>query len=100
MCLLDLIEQHDRVWTTANRLRELATLFVTDVSWRRADQSGDGMLLHVLRHIDAHERALVVEQELGERLRSLRLSHAGRAEEDERAGRTIGILQARTRPAH
>ena len=42
-----------------------------------------------------HHRALVVEQELGERARRLGLAHAGGAEEDERAGRTVGILQAR-----
>src|SRR3712207_8014183 len=46
-----------------------------------------GVLLHVLRHVDAHHRVLVAEEELGERARQLGLPDAGRAEEDERAGR-------------
>src|SRR4029077_15872363 len=37
----------------------------------------------------------VAEQELGERARELGLADAGRAEEDERAGRPLRILDAR-----
>src|SRR3982751_1859783 len=33
----------------------------------RADEAGHGVLLHVLRHVDAPHRVLVAEQELGER---------------------------------
>ena len=43
---------------------------------------------------------IVVEQEAGERLGQLRLADAGRAEEDERADRTVRILQAGPRPAN
>ena len=50
------------------------------------------MLLHVLRHVDLDHRVLVAEQELGERARELGLPHAGRAEEDERAGRALRVL--------
>ena len=51
------------------------------------------MLLHVLRHVDADERVLVVEQELGQRLGELGLADAGRPEEHERADRPVGILK-------
>jgi hypothetical protein len=37
---------------------------------------------------------LVAEQELGERLGELGLAHARGAQEDERAGRTLGVLEA------
>src|SRR6478609_372669 len=49
---------------------------------RRADEPRHRVLLHVLRHIDPHHRALVVEQELRERPRRLGLAHAGGAEEN------------------
>ena len=42
-------------------------------------------------------RALVVEHELGERLRELGLADARRAEEDERADRPVRVLQTRAR---
>ncbi len=57
------------------------------------------MLLHVLGHVDPHHRVLVAEEELGERARELRLADAGGAEEDERAGRALRVLQARARAA-
>ena len=65
--LLDLVEQHDRVRPAAHRLGELAALLVADVARRRADQARHVVLLLVLRHVDAHHGALVVEQEVGER---------------------------------
>jgi hypothetical protein len=58
------------------------------------------VLLHVLAHVDADHRALVVEQELGQRLGQLGLADAGGAEEQERADRPVGVLQAGARAAH
>src|SRR6185437_4802175 len=98
--LLDLVEQDDRVRPAAHRFRQLSTFLVPDVPRGRADQSGDGVLLHVLRHVDPHHRVLVVEQELGERARRLRLPDARWAEEDERTDRPVGILQAGARAAN
>ena len=43
---------------------------------------------------------LVVEQERGERLGQLGLADAGRAQEDERADRPVGVLQAGARAPH
>ena len=43
---------------------------------------------------------LVVEHELGQRLGQLGLAHAGGAEEQERADRPVGVLQAGAGPAH
>ena len=89
MRLLDLVEQHDLVRAAANRLGELAALLVADVARRRADQARHGELLHVLAHVDADHRLLVVEEELRQRPRELGLADAGRAEEDERADRPL-----------
>ena len=58
------------------------------------------MLLHELAHVEARERLLVVEEELGERLGELGLADAARAEEEERADRLAGIAQADAAAAH
>src|SRR4051812_775423 len=97
--LLDLVEQEHAVRLAAHGLGELAALVVAGVARRRADQARDGVLLHVLRHVDAHHRVLVAEEELRERPRQLRLAHARRAEEDEGAGRPLRVLEARARAA-
>ena len=57
------------------------------------------MLLHVLGHVEAHNRVLGVEHELRERARELGLSHSGRPEEEERADRPVRVLQAGARAA-
>src|SRR2546430_13677059 len=68
----------------------ISTLFpYTPLSRSRPDEPGHGVLLHVLRHVDLDHRVLVREQEFRERARKLGLPHAGRAEEDERAGRAL-----------
>ncbi len=89
-----------RVRPAPHGFGQLAALFEADVSRRSAEQTRDGVLLLVLRHVDANHRALVVEQILGQRARQLGLADAGRAEEDERADRAIRIGEARTRAQH
>ena len=93
--LLDLVEEDHAVRPPAHRLGELAALLVADVARRRADHPRHRVLLHVLRHVEPHHRALVVEEELGQGPRGLGLADAGGAEEDERAGRPVGITQTR-----
>src|SRR5207302_10070394 len=74
----------------------LAAFVVPDVARGRADEPRHGVLLHVLRHVDLDERVLVAEEELGERAGKLRLTDARGAEEDERAGRPLRVLDAGT----
>ena len=50
--LLDLVEEDDAVGPAAHGLGELAALVVADVAGRRADQPRDGVLLHVLGHVE------------------------------------------------
>src|SRR5262245_35413520 len=93
MCLLDLVEQYDAVRATPHRFGELPTFLIADIARRRTDEPRDGVLLHVLGHVDAHHRVLVVEEKFGERARRLRLSDARGPEEDERADRPVRILK-------
>ena len=88
-----------RVRPAAHGLGELAALLVADVAGRRADEPRHGVLLHVLRHVDADHRVLRVEHELRQRAGELGLADAGRAEEEERADRAVGVLQAGARAA-
>src|SRR5450759_52782 len=97
--LLDLIEEDDAVWLAADLLGELAALVEADVARRRTDQPRDGVLLHVLAHVERDERLLGPEQERGQHLRKLRLPDAGRAEEDERSRGAVRVLQAGTSAA-
>src|SRR5437588_7528354 len=93
--LLYLVEEDDAVGAASDGLGQLPALLVADVTGRRADHARDGMLLHILRHVEANHRALVVEQKFGERARRLGLADARRAEEDERADGAVRVLEAR-----
>src|SRR5437762_1940446 len=93
MRLLDLVEQHHRVRVAFHLLGELAALFVTDVSGRRADQLRDRVLLHVLGHVEADQRMVAAEEEIRERARQLGLADAGGPEEYEAADGPVRILQ-------
>ena len=99
MGLLDLVEQHHRVGPAAHRLGQLAALVVAHVAGRRTHQTADRVLLHELRHVHLDERRLVAEEELGQGAGQLGLAHARRAQEDERAGRTVRVFETGTRTA-
>ena len=97
MRLLDLVQENDRELLAPHGLRELAAVLEADVAGGRADEARDGELLHVLRHVEPHHRVLVVEELLREGLGELGLSDARRAEEQERADRTLAVLDAGAR---
>src|SRR3954467_6070564 len=77
-----------------HRVDEQPALLEADIARRRADQPGDGVLLHVLAHVVALELVAEVQREL---LRQLRLADASRAGEEDRAGRTIRLPEPRAR---
>ena len=54
MRLLDFIEQDDAIRPAAHRFGQIAALFVAHIAGRCADQARDRVLLHELRHVDAH----------------------------------------------
>src|SRR5581483_11000303 len=98
--LLDLVEQDHAVGPAPDRLGELAPLLVAHVAGGRADHPGHRVLLHVLRHVEPHHGPLVVEQELGQGAGGLGLADPGGPQEDERAERAVGVLEAGPGPAH
>ncbi|MNF70775.1 hypothetical protein D3C84_526990 [compost metagenome] len=58
------------------------------------------MLLHELGHVDAHQRLLGIEEEFGQRLAQLGLTHPGRTEEEEGAAGPVRVGQAGAGAAH
>jgi hypothetical protein len=95
--LLDFVEQHDRVGLAPHGFGELAAFLVADIARRRADEAGNGELLHVFRHVDLDDRVLIAEHLRGELLREHRLTDARWADEHERSDRTARVLQIRAR---
>src|SRR5262245_45022430 len=93
MRLLDLVKQNDRVRPATHCFSALPALVITNVSRRRADHARDGVLLHVLRHVEPDHRSFIVKQELREGARSFRLTDTCWTKKDERSDRTIRILQ-------
>ena len=68
-------------------------------TWGSADEAADGVLLHVLGHVDAHDGLLGVEQVGGQRLGQLRFADTGGAQEHEGCDRPVGVAQPGARPA-
>src|SRR2546430_17703398 len=87
------IEENDRIGPAPDGFGKLAAFLVTDVTRRRADQSRDGVFLHVLAHVDPDHGVLVVEQKFRERSRQFGFADAGRSEKNKRAERTTWVLQ-------
>ena len=83
MRFLDFVKQHDLIRPPPHRLGQSSAFLVADIAGRGADKPGDRVLLHIFGHVDAHERALVIEQERRKRLGELGLADAGWAQEHE-----------------
>ena len=54
MRLFDFVEEDDRIRLPADRLRQLAAFFITNVTGRSTDQPRNTVLLHVLGNFEAH----------------------------------------------
>mmetsp|Transcript_67004 Transcript_67004/g.216598 ORF Transcript_67004/g.216598 Transcript_67004/m.216598 type:complete len:557 (+) Transcript_67004:866-2536(+) len=100
MRLLDLVEQHQAVGSSPDRVRELALLVVADVAWWAADELGDSVFLHVLTHVQANHGLLLAEVGRSKRLAQLGLPDACRAAEDERGDGAVRVLEAGSGAAH
>ena len=81
--LLDLVKEDHGVGFAADLLGELARLIIAHIARGRADDAGDGVLLHKLGHVQPDEGFRGVEQVLGQLLDQLGLTHAGGAHEDK-----------------
>ncbi len=93
MGLLHLVQQHHRIGLAPHAFGQLSALLVTHVTRRRTNQARDGELLHILTHIDSDQVVFRSEETFGYLLGQLRLTNAGRAQEEEGAHRFVGVLQ-------
>ncbi len=94
MRLLDFVEQQHRVRRLADGVDEQPAFLESDVARRRADQARNGVLLHVLGHVEAQELNLEHAREL---TRQLGLADAGWTGEQEVADRLVERAEARAR---
>ncbi len=99
MGLLNLVEEDHGIGLAPDPLRELAALLVAHVARGRADEAGDGVALHILRHVDADDGALVAKHGLRQGFAQLRLAHARGSQEQEGARGPLGVLQPHPAPA-
>src|SRR5215471_14787879 len=90
MGLLDLVEQDDAVRVGAYGVDQLTALFEAHIARRRADETRDRMLLHVLAHVEARE---LVAEEQRKLLGQLRLADAGRTGEQKAARGPVWLPQ-------
>ena len=93
MSLLDLVQKHDRVGFSADFLCQLAAFFVSDVSWRRSDETRNSEFLHVFAHVDTNQSIFRVKEILRQNLCQICLSDACRTEEDEASDRSVRVFQ-------
>ncbi len=83
MGLLDLIEKHHRIGPAPHLFSELSPFVVAHIARRGAQKPGDGVLFHILRHVEAEQGLPSAEQGGGQGLAQLGLAHAGGAQERE-----------------
>ena len=95
--LFDFVEQDHRIGATANGFRQLAPFLKAHIAGRGTNQAGDGVLLHVFRHIDADDRLFGVEQVGGQGLGQFGLTDPGGTQEDEAGDGAVGVGEARPR---
>ena len=93
MGLLYLVEQDDAVGTATHTLGELSALVVAHIARRCTHHTGDGVLLHILGHIDADESVLAAEHLAGQALAQVGLAHTRGAHEEERADGLLRVFQ-------
>ena len=80
MRFLDLIKEDHGIGIPADLFTELAALLIPYISWRRTDQLGNAVLLHVLRHINPDHGLFTAEDYFSQCLGKLRFSNTGRTQ--------------------
>ena len=95
MCLLNLVQQDDRVGVAAHLFCKLSPLIVAYVTRRGSYKPAYGVFLHILAHIYPDKAVGGVEEILCKYLCQLRLSYSGGTKEEEGAYRFVGIAKAR-----
>ncbi len=83
MCLFNLVQQNHGVGAATDFLGQLPRLIVADIAGGRPQQAGNGVLLHIFRHIEPDQRLGRVKQVVCKGFDQLGLADAGRADEQE-----------------
>ena len=91
MCLLNLVQQDDRVGVAAHLFCKLSPLIVAYVTRRGSYKPAYGVFLHILAHIYPDKAVGGVEEILCKYLCQLRLSYSGWTKEEEGAYRFVWI---------
>ena len=100
MRLFNLIKQDDGIGPPPDSFGKIASFFIAHISWRGADQPGDGMFLHEFRHIQPDHGLFAVKKELCQGAGQFRLADTGGSQEDKGPERSVRILQAGPGPPH
>ena len=83
MRFLDLIKKYNGIRFSSDCFCQLSTFIISDISRRSSDQSGHGIFLHVLTHIDTNHVVLIIKQALCKCLRKFCLTYTCRSKEQE-----------------
>ena len=75
MGFFDFVEQDNRVGTAAERLCQLPSFLIANITRRSTHQAAHCVLLHILAHINAGERFFIIKQHLRQRFCQLCFSH-------------------------
>ena len=90
MGLFYLIQENERVRVATHLFSQLASFFVTNISWRGADQFSNGMFLHVFAHIKANHTVCRTEEFDSQLFGQLCLPDASRSNKEEATDWTVG----------
>ena len=94
MRFLHFIKQHNTVRMTAYSFSQLTAFLIAHVSGRSADQTADTEFLHVFRHINSDQAALIIKQIFRQRFGQFRLAYTSGSKEEETADRPSLIRYA------
>ena len=87
------IQQHHRCGVLADAFGKLTTLSIACVSGRRANQAGNGMLLHIFAHIKPQQGLLVAKQGPCQSAGQAGLSHTGRSAKKKAGHRPLSAAK-------
>ena len=83
MGFFHLIKKDNGVWTSSDCLCQLSAFFIAYISWRRSDQTGYGVFLHILTHVNTHHILFIIKQTGSQCFCKLRLTYTSWSKEQE-----------------
>ena len=96
MCFLDFIKKNDTIWISTYFFAELSALIISHIAWRRTDQLGNTVFLHIFRHIHTNHSLFTAKHSLSQCLGKFCFPNACWPQKQERTNWTVRILQSYT----